>query len=99
MKTIVITGGAGFLGSHLCDELVKKNNVICVDNLFTGSKDNIKHLKENKNFKKRTINVEVSTNVRRESQPKRKSRNKFGKSDSSHRKQGRKSDWSKRKRK
>ena len=51
MKTTVVTGGAGFLGSHLCDELVKKNKVICVDNLFTGSKDNIKHLLENKNFK------------------------------------------------
>ena len=44
-KRICITGGAGFLGSHLCDRLVKEgNDVICVDNLFTGSKDNIRHL-------------------------------------------------------
>ncbi len=51
MKTILITGGAGFLGSHLCDALVKNNKVICVDNLFTGSESNIKHLMDNKNFK------------------------------------------------
>jgi UDP-glucuronate decarboxylase len=51
MKTIVVTGGAGFLGSHLCDFLIKKGNkVICVDNLFTGSKNNIKHLTDNENF-------------------------------------------------
>jgi len=51
MKTIVVTGGAGFLGSQLCDFLIEKgNHVICIDNLFTGSKDNIKHLLENKNF-------------------------------------------------
>jgi UDP-glucuronate decarboxylase len=51
MKTILVTGGAGFLGSHLCDELIKNNKVICVDNLFTGSKDNIKSLLANPNFK------------------------------------------------
>lgn len=51
MKNVVVTGGAGFLGSHLCDLLVDKGeNVICVDNLFTGSKDNIKHLTEKDNF-------------------------------------------------
>ncbi|MFZ2663975.1 MAG: UDP-glucuronic acid decarboxylase family protein [Patescibacteria group bacterium] len=51
MKTIVVTGGAGFLGSHLCDLLVEEgNHVICIDNLFTGNKDNIEHLIENKNF-------------------------------------------------
>ena len=45
MATIVVTGGAGFLGSHLCDFLLSKDHdVICVDNLFTGSKDNIRHL-------------------------------------------------------
>ena len=51
MKTILITGGTGFIGSHLCDRLIKNNKIICVDNLFTGSKDNIKHLMNNKNFR------------------------------------------------
>ena len=44
-KTIMVTGGAGFLGSHLCDRLIESGNeVICVDNFFTGSKRNIEHL-------------------------------------------------------
>ena len=48
---ILVTGGAGFLGSHLCDKLIEKgNHVICLDNLYTGSKDNIKHLLSNPNF-------------------------------------------------
>lgn len=51
MTTAVVTGGAGFLGSHLCEYLLnKKHRVICVDNLFTGSKENIRHLSENPNF-------------------------------------------------
>lgn len=51
MKRILVTGGAGFLGSHLCDRLIKEGNeVICVDNLFTGSKDNIRHLMDNPYF-------------------------------------------------
>ena len=45
MKTILVTGGAGFLGSHLCDRLIERGDeVICVDNFFTGRKDNIRHL-------------------------------------------------------
>jgi len=48
---ILITGGAGFLGSHLCDKLLENgNDVICVDNFFTGSKDNIVHLLDNPYF-------------------------------------------------
>lgn len=44
-KTILVTGGAGFLGSHLCDRLIEQgNDVICVDNFFSGSKQNISHL-------------------------------------------------------
>ena len=51
MSRILVTGGAGFLGSHLCEKLVdEKNDVICVDNLFTGSKANIKHLFSNPFF-------------------------------------------------
>ena len=49
--TAVVTGGAGFLGSHLCDKLLEENiKVICVDNLSTGSTDNISHLSGNENF-------------------------------------------------
>jgi UDP-glucuronate decarboxylase len=45
MKRILITGGAGFLGSHLCDKLLDGgDDVVCVDNFFSGSKDNIRHL-------------------------------------------------------
>jgi len=45
MKRILVTGGAGFLGSHLCDKLLEQgHDIICVDNFFTGSKNNILHL-------------------------------------------------------
>jgi UDP-glucuronate decarboxylase len=48
----IVTGGAGFLGSHLCDTLVKKGeNVFCIDNLFTGNTKNIEHLVDRQNFK------------------------------------------------
>lgn len=51
MKRILVTGGAGFIGSHLCSRLVNEGNeVICVDNFFTGSKQNIEHLLNNHNF-------------------------------------------------
>lgn len=50
-KKILITGGAGFLGSHLCDRLVEAgHDVLCVDNYYTGSKKNIAHLIGKKNF-------------------------------------------------
>ncbi|GMU96577.1 MULTISPECIES: UDP-glucuronic acid decarboxylase family protein [Ignavibacterium] len=51
MKTAVVTGGAGFLGSHLCDRLITEGfRVICIDNFITGSPDNIAHLFGNENF-------------------------------------------------
>ena len=44
-KTVLVTGGAGFIGSHVCEKLIKENNnVICLDNFFTGKKNNIEHL-------------------------------------------------------
>lgn len=51
MKRILVTGGAGFIGSHLCERLLAEgNDVICLDNFFTGSKDNIRHLLGNDHF-------------------------------------------------
>jgi UDP-glucuronate decarboxylase len=48
---ILVTGGAGFIGSHLCERLLKEgHDVLCVDNYFTGQKRNIAHLMDNKNF-------------------------------------------------
>ena len=50
MPTCVVTGGAGFLGSHLCDHLLGQGHrVICIDNLDTGSLSNIEHIRD-KNF-------------------------------------------------
>jgi dTDP-glucose 4,6-dehydratase len=52
MKTAVVTGGAGFLGSHLCERLLGEGHaVICIDNLITGSLENIEHLFGQKNFR------------------------------------------------
>ena len=51
MKKILITGGSGFLGSHLCEKLLNsKNHILCVDNYFTSSKKNISHLLDYSNF-------------------------------------------------
>ena len=51
MKRILITGGAGFIGSHLCERLLKEGNeVLCLDNYFTGSKSNITSPAENPYF-------------------------------------------------
>jgi UDP-glucuronate decarboxylase len=48
---VLVTGGAGFVGSHLCEYLVKRgDHVICIDNMFTGSKDNVSHLLNEPNF-------------------------------------------------
>jgi UDP-glucuronate decarboxylase len=50
-KRVMVTGGAGFLGSHLCERLLRDgHDVLCVDNYFTGRKDNIVHLLDNKHF-------------------------------------------------
>ena len=50
-KRIIVTGGAGFIGSNLCDRLINEGHeVICVDNFFSGRKENITHLLDNPNF-------------------------------------------------
>ena len=51
MKRILITGGAGFIGSHLCERLLQEGNeILCLDNYFTGSKKNITQLLDNPYF-------------------------------------------------
>ncbi len=48
---ILVTGGAGFIGSHLCEQLLKDgDDVLCLDNFYTGSKDNIRHLMSSDRF-------------------------------------------------
>lgn len=60
MKKVVVTGGAGFIGSHLCDELLKRDyQVCCVDNFLTGNKKNVQHLLDEDNFKLIEANVSV----------------------------------------
>lgn len=51
MKNILVTGGAGFIGSHLCGKLLEQgNHIICLDNFFTGSRKNVEHLLDNREF-------------------------------------------------
>jgi len=58
MPTCLVTGGAGFLGSHLCDALIQRGNrVICVDNFDTGSLQNIAHLKDSDTFRFELIDI------------------------------------------
>ena len=62
MKTALITGGAGFIGSHLCDFLINKGfRVVCMDNLITGNAKNIGHLNASKNFK--FVNHDISKHI------------------------------------
>lgn len=61
-KNILVTGGAGFLGSHLCDALVKEANVICVDNFSTGNVKNIEQLLQNPAFE--FINHDITQPLR-----------------------------------
>ena len=57
-KTALITGGSGFLGSHLCEALIEQGlNVICMDNLITGNKDNTAHLQDLESFEFRKHDV------------------------------------------
>ena len=61
-KTVLISGGAGFLGSHLCDRFIKENfNVIAMDNLITGNIENINHLLDEENFK--FINHDITEHI------------------------------------
>tara|TARA_Y100001954_G_C15769521_1_gene583620 strand:+ start:72 stop:1028 length:957 start_codon:yes stop_codon:yes gene_type:complete len=65
VKNILITGGAGFIGSHLCSRLLNDGNkVICLDNLLTGRKDNISKLMSNTNFE--FVNHDITTPYQRE---------------------------------
>ena len=61
-KTALVAGGAGFIGSHLCDRLVKdRYKVLCMDNLYTGRIENVRHLMENNQFS--LINHDVTIPV------------------------------------
>ena len=63
-KRILVTGGAGFVGSHLCEWLLKEeNDVVCVDNYFTGSKENIAHLRSNPSFEAIRHEITLPLNV------------------------------------
>ena len=64
MKRILVTGGSGFLGSYLCEKLLESGNeVICVDNFFTGAKRNIYHLMDNPRFEMIRHDVTEPLNV------------------------------------
>lgn len=63
-RRVLVTGGAGFVGSHLCEQLLLRgDDVICVDNFFTGSKDNIRHLLGHSHFEVHRHDVTTPLNV------------------------------------
>lgn len=66
-KNVLVTGGAGFIGSHLCDELIKTSKVICIDNFLTGDERNIDHLLADPNFE--FIRHDISEPIDIESMP------------------------------
>lgn len=64
-KIVIVTGGAGFIGSHLCDKLIAEGfKVICLDNFITGKLENIKHLLKDKNFRLIEHNVTKHINIK-----------------------------------
>jgi dTDP-glucose 4,6-dehydratase len=65
-KTVVVTGGAGFIGSHLCDRLLLEGfKVICLDNFITGTQNNIRHLLKDKDFRLIEHNVTKYINIKK----------------------------------
>jgi dTDP-glucose 4,6-dehydratase len=63
-KTVLITGGAGFIGSHLCDYFISKNfKVIAIDNLITGNLNNLSHLNSNTDFEFKEIDINYDFNL------------------------------------
>ena len=66
-KNVLITGGAGFIGSFLCDDLIEKNKIICIDNFISGNEANIDHLLQNPNF--RFIKHDINQPIDLESLP------------------------------
>jgi UDP-glucuronate decarboxylase len=63
-KRILVTGGAGFLGTHLCNRLLGEgHDVLCVDNFFTGTKDNIESLLDNHHFELMRHDITYPLNV------------------------------------
>nr|MBP7006242.1 GDP-mannose 4,6-dehydratase [Patescibacteria group bacterium] len=67
-KTVLVTGGAGFIGSHLCEALVKRAQVICVDNFSTGTPAHLQNLLQNPNFEllRHDINEPIDLESQRE---------------------------------
>ena len=64
MKKILVTGGAGFIGSHLCKKLLDNNNdVLCIDNYFTGTKENISELFKSPYFEAISLSIIIWNSV------------------------------------